>query len=152
MTIYFDTCALNRLTDDVSQSRIREEADAVLSILELVATAEVTWTTSELLRTELSRNPDPIKRAQTLPLLDMASAHVEATPEMGRRARALTKEGFGPFDALHLAICGESSIDSMITVDDRLIRKAARRSNPSVPEVLNPVDWLQRRSVWQAKR
>jgi predicted nucleic acid-binding protein len=148
MTVYFDTCALNRLTDNLSQPRVLAEAEAVLHALELIAASQVAWLISEFVRIEIARNPDAIKRAQTLPLLDMASGQIKTTPEILRQAHALQAEGFDPFDAMHLAACDESSIDCMLTVDDRLIRRASRRRKPSVTQVMNPVDWLQRRSTW----
>jgi predicted nucleic acid-binding protein len=149
MAIYLDTCALNRLTDEPSQPRIVAEAEAIDRILELVAATQVEWIASVFLRVEIERNPVVIRRAQTLPLLDMASGHVAATPEIFRRARALQAEGFQHFDALHLAVCEESSIACLLTVDDRLVRRASRRPQTSVTEVLNPIDWLKRRGAWQ---
>ena len=40
--VYLDACCLNRLTDDQSQARIRDEAAAVENILRLVRDGEVT--------------------------------------------------------------------------------------------------------------
>ena len=41
MKIYLDACCLNRLTDDQSQSRIAEEAEAVERILRLLRDGEI---------------------------------------------------------------------------------------------------------------
>jgi predicted nucleic acid-binding protein len=148
MTIYFDTCAINRLTDKLLQPRILAEKDAVLQALELVAASHARWMTSEFLRFEISSNPDPIMRAQSLPLLEMASGQIETTTDMTQRAHALETQGFHPMDALHLAVCEVSSVDALLTVDDRLIRRASLRTHSSVTHVLNPIDWLQRRIAW----
>ena len=103
---------------------------------------------SEFLRLEILHNPDPIKRAETLPLLDLAAGSVPSTPAVLRRAHVHVAAGYDLFDALHLAACEEASISFLLTVDDRLIRRASRAKS-AVTEVLNPVDWLKRRSVWQ---
>jgi hypothetical protein len=94
MTVYLDTCALNRLTDDLSQPRVLAESDAVLHVLELISAGDVRWLTSDFVRREVLRNPDPIKLAQTLPLLDMASGHIHTTTGAIRRAKSLEAQGF----------------------------------------------------------
>jgi predicted nucleic acid-binding protein len=145
MTVYFDTCALNRLSDDQSQMRILSESQAVERMLRLTATDKIRWLASSALHLELSRNPDPVKRADSLALLPLASGLVPASPSTFQRARSLQAEGYGVFDALHLAICEENNVDSLITVDDRFLRRASLRLRGTRPEVINPVDWLQRR-------
>lgn len=151
MDIYFDTCALNRLTDDLSQPRVRAESDAVLHTLELVSGSDIRWLTSDFLQLEVLRNPDPIKRAETLPLLTLASGQITSTPEMFSLASSVQAEGFDALDALHLAACEIAAIDFLLTVDDRFIRRASRRSRTYVTEVLNPIDWIPRRGAWQPK-
>ena len=49
--IYLDACCLNRLNDDQSQHRIREEAEAVELILRRMHSGEVQWISSEALMT-----------------------------------------------------------------------------------------------------
>jgi hypothetical protein len=46
LKIYLDACALNRLTDDQSQSRIHTEAEAVERVLHLVRKGEAEWKAS----------------------------------------------------------------------------------------------------------
>ncbi len=57
MNIYFDTCALNRLTDHSSQPRVRDEAESVEQILTAVAVGHLQWNASSVLRFELANNP-----------------------------------------------------------------------------------------------
>ena len=148
MTIYLDTCALTRLTDDLSQPRILAESEAVENILDLVATSEVRWLTSRFVFLEISRNPDAMKRAQLLPLLDMASGYIEFAPDIRSRAHDLQTHGLDLFDSFHLAACEVNSVDALITVDDRFLRRAARRPQEAVTQVVNPIDWLNRRRSW----
>jgi predicted nucleic acid-binding protein len=150
--IYLDTCALSRLTDDVSQSRINAESTAVDLVLDLVATHSVRWFASEALRLEILGNPNPDKRAETLPLLALSSGLLAVTPPITHRANVLQAEGFGAFDALHFALCEGAGIPWLLTVDDRFIRQASRTQPRSNVHLLNPIDWLQRRSAWSAKQ
>ncbi len=147
MKIYLDTCALNRLTDDQNQPRIRDEAKAVERILDLVTADEVRWISSPVLRAELQRNPNIAKREVSIALLAFASEFVEPTESTYRRASLLASEGYGSFDALHLALAEHANADSLLTVDDRLVRRARTRVN-LLPAVLNPLDWLDRRAQW----
>jgi predicted nucleic acid-binding protein len=151
MDIYLDTCVLNRLTDDQSQPRIHAEALATEQVLDLVVAGDLRWIASTALRVELSRNPDAAKRAEMLPLLDFASTELKPTLEMIKLAIVLETEGFGAFDALHLAVCEQAGIEVLLSVDDRFMRKAARRAAPVATSVLNPIDWLQRRATWLPK-
>ena len=148
MKIYLDTCALNRLTDDQSQPRIRAEAQAVERILDLVTAGEIHWIASSAMRAELQRNPNAAKREVSIALLAFASEFAEPGNSTYQRALSLATEGYGPFDALHLALAEDAHADSLLTVDDRLIVRAARTRANRLPSVLNPLDWLQRRSTW----
>lgn len=50
--IYLDVCALNRLTDDQSQPRIRSEAEAVEKVFYLAWKGEAEWVASIVLEAE----------------------------------------------------------------------------------------------------
>ncbi|MEO6803129.1 MAG: PIN domain-containing protein [Granulicella sp.] len=148
MNIYFDTCALNRLTDDQTQPRIRTEAQAVERILDLVTVGEVRWISSPFLRAEMQRNPNAARREVSLALLAFASEFVEPTESTYQRAASLANDGYGPFDALHLALAVQSHADFLLTVDDRFIARTARSPIGVPPSVANPVDWINRRAQW----
>ena len=62
MRIYLDTCCLNRLTDDQSQPRIAEEAEAVEQILRLLRAKTIEWLSSAAVEAETSANPDLERR------------------------------------------------------------------------------------------
>ena len=152
MDIYLDTCALNRLKDDPSQGRIRDEAAAVEAILDLIASGELSWSASSILELELVRNPDPFQREDSLDLLQLATRSLTPDAATIRSATALRTEGFGDFDALHLALADQYRVAVLFTVDDRFLHRAARRQAPSAVSVTNPVDWLRRRQPWLIKR
>ena len=62
MRVYLDACSLSRLTDDQSQARIREEAEAVEQVLVGVRRGTVELLSSEALDDEVRRNPSLERR------------------------------------------------------------------------------------------
>jgi predicted nucleic acid-binding protein len=143
LSVYLDACALNRLTDPPSHARIALEAAAVEQILLSVQARRLHWIASLVLRVELARNRDQGRRETTLGLLQIASEMRSQTRQSLLRGKQLEKLGFGPFDALHLAVAEESGCDVLLTTDDRF-RKLANRipGAPSV-QVRNPLNYLQ---------
>jgi predicted nucleic acid-binding protein len=132
---------LNRLTDDQSQRRIREEADAVELILRCMHSGEVLWISSEALTDEINRNPHLERRRENAALLNLANHIIEVDSKTAGRAKDLEAAGYGTFDALHLACAGAAQVDVLLTTDDGFVRKASRRDgNPLLP-VRNPVSW-----------
>jgi hypothetical protein len=91
MKIYLDACCLNRLTDDQSQPRIREEAGAVERILKLVRDGIVSMDFERCLADEIDRNPDPERKSGNLALLAFTSEIVEENNQIARRPRCSTE-------------------------------------------------------------
>ena len=134
---------MNRLTDDQSQARIRNEAEAVEGILGLVREGKATWVSSTALEIEISRNPDADRRHDVAALLALANEVVVPQSRSAERAAFLQKLGFDPFDGLHLACAEQGQADVFLTTDDDLIRRARRRANDLRTRVENPVSWYQ---------
>ena len=57
MRIYFDNCSLQRPFDNKSQLRIRIEAEAILSIIELIEEGRFELITSSVVEFELKKTP-----------------------------------------------------------------------------------------------
>jgi predicted nucleic acid-binding protein len=142
LKLYLDVCCLNRLTDDQSQSRIREEAEAVQNILHLVRLGQVEWVSSSVVNIEIGRNPDGERRRDVAGLLIHANHAVTPAALARGRAEVLTRLGFGAFDALHLA-CAETAADVFLTTDDELLRRAQRSVASLRVRVENPVSWYR---------
>jgi len=141
--IYLDACALNRLTDDQRQLRIRAEAEVVEKVLHLVWKGEAEWMASIVLETEIRRNPNREERNDSLKLISLAGELLRPDSASIQRARTLEALGYEAFDALHLA-CGEQAwVDVLLTTDDRFIRQAERRLGKPTIRVLNPVNWIR---------
>ncbi len=143
MRIYLDACCLNRLTDDQSQTRIRDEAEAVEGILRLVQAGRATWVSSRVLDIEIGRNPDLERRHDVLTLLEFANEVVVPQAKDAIRAESLAQLGFGEFDALHLACAELGAVDVFLTTDDGLVRRARRHAETLHVRVENPVSWYQ---------
>jgi predicted nucleic acid-binding protein len=137
--VYLDTCALNRLTDDLSQPRMQAEAHAMTTIFTLIQAGEVLWVASTLLAFEISRNPNPYKREFASSLLPPLDQLIAPTSQSFAHAAQLTQQGLAAEDALHLALAEQAKADWFITTDDRLLRRTANR---------NTVDWMRRRQPW----
>ncbi|MBS1815390.1 MAG: PIN domain-containing protein [Acidobacteria bacterium] len=151
MKIYLDACALNRLTDDQGQARIRAEAEAVAEILTFVRSGQLQWIGSEPLEVKLRRNPDLNRREQILALLHHTSYIVPGDEAAALRTRALVTSGYGSFDALHLACAESAEVLALLTTDDRFIRLAERGAGTPKISVVNPIQWLERSRPWLRK-
>jgi predicted nucleic acid-binding protein len=146
--IYFDACCVNRLTDDHSQERILREAEAIEALIGLATSEPNVWVGSVVLEAELSRNPDPDRRADAEALLTFAKQVVRVDDEIIVRARDLQKAGFPEFDALHLVCAETGQVDVFLTTDDRLTRTARRASGKLAVRVVNPLSfWKEMRNA-----
>jgi predicted nucleic acid-binding protein len=142
MIIYLDVCCLNRPFDDQSQSRVRLEAEAVLSILDMAEERKLEIVSSDIIDDELSQMPDDERREKVGLLLTIASSHISLTTAIERRAVEFQNWGLAPLDALHLASAESARAEYFLTTDDNLLRKAVRRRADLKIKVENPAKWL----------
>ena len=133
MRIYLDACCLNRLTDDQSQARIAEEAEAVERTLRLLRDGVIEWLSSTVLKIETSNNPDAERRQEVEVLLSLATDTIPLDDQMIRRATELEVAGYGAFDALHLSSAEAGMADVLLTTDDSFIRRADRAVGVPLP-------------------
>lgn len=138
--LYLDVCCLNRPFDDWRQQRVRLEGEAILAILERCQQGDLQLVNSSALEAEISRTADPERRQRVLAALEIATEKIQVTEATVQRTTTLQESGFTSFDALHLACAEAATVDSFLTTDDRLMRRA-KRTNISVP-VTNPVTWI----------
>jgi predicted nucleic acid-binding protein len=143
LRIYLDACAINRLTDDQNQMRIRLETDAMEVVFSHVQAGRVSWIASSILRAELRRNPIAQRREDALAMLAYATEVRVPNSLVADRARALNALGYGEFDALHLAMAENSQVDLLLTTDDRFLRMARRGLGQPSIRVANPLDYAQ---------
>ena len=142
ISIYLDTCCLNRPFDEPGQLRVRAEAAAVIEVLQGVATGQYTLVSSSVIEWEISKHPDQLKRMEITKLLTLASSTIELQQSMVERARVLESTGFKSIDALHLAVVEGSQTNCFLTTDDKLIKLATKLHSKLSTTVMNPVQWI----------
>ena len=140
--IYADVCCLNRPLDDQQQSRVKLEAEAMLSILQKCEDRQWVLLSSDAIHFEIARNTNPSRREQLEATLSIAKEHIPTTPEIEIHAQQLMQLGFKFYDALHLALAQSASVDIFLTTDDRLLKKAKQYPERVTIPVENPVIWL----------
>jgi predicted nucleic acid-binding protein len=133
---------LSRLSDDQSQNRVRQEAEAIERILAGVREGAIEWVGSGAVAAEIA-NPNAEQRSANAALLAFASEMVRVNDAIKRRAQELNDAGYSAADAFHLACAEAASVDVLLTTDDGLIRKAARAVGTPRVTVRNPLSWVQ---------
>lgn len=136
-----DACCLSRLTDGLGQPRIREEAAAVLRIIDAVIDGQVVLVSSQVLQAEVERNPHLERRAVAEHVLGLALTTVPADSNVWRRAKQLLAFGFNPMDAAHFASAEAGRADVFLSTDDRLLKAAGRAAVVTKLRTANPVSW-----------
>ena len=142
MKIYLDVCCLNRPYDDQSQLRIRLESEAVVLILSAVEQRHHELITGEALDLENGNSPNDERRRRVRDTLRLAKHVVVVDAEAAARAMQLVSNGFGAYDALHIASAEAGGAAVLLTTDDGLIRKARSYRGLRV-RVCNPLEWIR---------
>lgn len=140
--IYLDVCCFNRPFDDQRQERIRLEAEAVLLILERCQNGGWTLIGSEAVEAEIGQIRDPDRLAQVQTLASAAAQRVIVDGSVERRVEEWIRQGFGAFDAFHLACAEAGNLTVLLTTDDRFLRRAIRMGDMLQVRVANPLQWL----------
>ena len=140
--IYADVCCLNRPLDDLQQSRVRLEAEAMTCILKKCQEEDWILLNSDAIEFEISRNPDPMKKEQLQCILSVSTRFLCSQEVIESRAKTIMKQGFKFYDALHLAFAEAGEASVFLTTDDRLLRKAQQYKASVNLTVANPVIWL----------
>ena len=118
MRVYLDTCSLQRPLDDKTQLRIRLEAEAILSVLDLVKAGQLELVSSDALAFEIGRNPHLPRQEFALETIAGAPSYVRLSETVERRAEELNQVGVETLDSLHLASAEVGEADLFCTCDD----------------------------------
>ena len=141
--IYLDTCCLNRLFDPQIQLRIRQEREAIDTILARVDMTHWYWIVSSVLEFEIIQNPDLERRANLEDLLRFAHETVLVDTAEIVRSEYLESLGFKHYDALHIACAEGGGADVLLTTDDKLLNRAIHFRSRLHVRVENPHTWLR---------
>ena len=150
MIIYLDTCSLQRPLDDRTQVRIRLEAEAVLSVIDLVEAGTVDLLSSDALTYETEKNPHPTRKDFVWEVVSSAYGHVEFTEKVEKRAGELNQVGIDTLDSMHLASAEEGDADFFCTCDDSFLTKAKREVSGGT-QVVSPLDLVEEIEGWQSQ-
>lgn len=143
MLIYLDLCCLKRPFDDQRALRIRLEAEAVLAIEGAIESGLHTFVRSIAHDLENEQNPDEGRRSRVAAWLDRHPVSEALPAVVLGRTEALAAAGFPSFDALHLAWAERLGADAFVTVDDRLLSRAASGRAALGVRVLTPIDLVK---------
>lgn len=142
MKIYLDNCSLQRPLDDKMQLRIAIEAEAVLTVLSLCETEAITLISSDILRYEADRNPNPQRKSFAMEILALAEVEIMLSDTIVTRANELQGRGLKALDALHIASAEYEKVDFFCTCDDRLLKRARSQSDIKI-KIVSPLELVQ---------
>lgn len=151
--IYFDTNAYARPFDDQTQSRIRAETDALLTIIDAVKVGTLHLLSSDILLFEVHNILDAEKRTKVLQYLDLCTAHVEQSDEVLHLGKQIQQQCHTRArDALHVAsaLVGQAryclSCDKTVTLmkHTRCYRRLGNTARQAYFSVMNPRRFVER--------
>lgn len=138
MKIYLDNCCYNRPFDDQTQERIHLESEAILTILKRGEIGIYQIIGSDILRLEIERMSDGVKKQRVKELYQVASMSISYSEEIkDRAAEIVSTSKIRNFDSLHIASAEAAGVDVLITTDDKL-EKMAAKLNLKI-KVMNPL-------------
>lgn len=140
MKIYLDVCCLCRPFDNHSDTRVRLETEAVLSILKRCS---LDWelVTSTAVLYEIGLIGDPAKRLHALRLIQRARETIRVDDIVLSRAEEFENLGVLGMDAVHIA-CAEKAGAVLLTTDDDLVKIMKKNALGTSVCADNPLHWL----------
>ena len=140
MKIYLDVCCLCRLFDNHRDTRVRLEAEAVLSILKRCS---LDWelVTSTAVLYEIGLISDPTRRSHALRLIQRARETIRVDDMLLSRAEEFENLGVMGMDAVHIA-CSEKAGAVLLTTDDDLVKIMKKNTLRTSIRADNPLHWL----------
>ncbi len=139
MKIYLDNCSLQRPLDDKTQPRILLESEAIAVVLRLCEFGDLTLVSSQILRAEINRNPNPRRRELASEILAVAGEDILLSAQIKILAKEFEERGFQPIDALHLACAESLPVDYFCTCDDKFLKKAKAQNDLKI-KIVSPLE------------
>ena len=142
MKIYFDSCCFSRPFDDVNQSRVSDEGEAITAIIKIIKIRGYILLGSEISSIEISEMTDIEKKNNSLMMYSYVDHEIMLNNQIMYRAQSIQNQSsIKQLDSIHLASAEYGGADIFITTDDRLVRRYAKIAFRM--RVLNPVSYLQ---------
>ncbi|MCE7980886.1 MAG: PIN domain-containing protein [Caldilinea sp. CFX5] len=142
VTLYLDTCSIQRPLDTLTQTRLRLEAEAILGVLAQVRVGNVDLISSTVLELEIRQNPIATRREHGEQVLAQATEIVLVDAQIQQRAIDFGRMGIKAMDALHLAAAEAARVDFFCTCDDRFLRRTKRITDLRI-RVVSPLELIE---------
>ena len=140
--VYLDTCSLFRPWDDRRQLKIAMEAEAIQAVTGLFEAGQIELLSSQVLRYEISLNPDIERRAYGEALLAKAAIDIKMNDEIDLHAKDLERLGIKTIDALHLSSSIYGKSDFFCSSDLRFLKRA-RQAKTYLTKVVTPLELIE---------
>ena len=145
MRIYLDNCCYARPFDDLTQVKIRYEANAKTYIQWLIRFDSLTLYSSYMLLFEISENPFESNRKHiTNFVAEHSSVYIdeEYEDEIMQLSEEIMKTGVKRKDSIHLACSIIAECDYFITTDRRVTNYKTDKI-----KIVNPIEFVR---IWRA--
>jgi len=141
MRIYLDNCCYNRPFDDLTQDRIRLEAEAILTIIKRAEAGLWKIVGGDVLLVEMCKIRDLKKQENVKWLYTIILESIPYSAEIKTLSEEIrSKSSITLYDSLHLASAYVADVDVFLSTDDKLI-KAWKRLDYAM-NVTNPINWF----------
>ena len=141
MRIYFDCCCYNRPFDDLSQERVKMEADAILAIATRALSSDDIILGSAALTLEIAAISDKARISKVAELYKIATEYISLDNTVKNQARQLQKYGLHDMDSAHVALAEKGHADIFLTVDDKLLKMCQRLELHM--RTMNPLEYIR---------
>lgn len=123
LRLYLDCCCYNRPFDDLSDTRIQIENNAIIFFMNLALSNDCVILGSEILNIEIEEIKNLTKKFKVRKLYEIASEYIQCTSEIEKFAEEICDRTSIRFmDSLHIASAEFGKADLFLTTDDKLIR------------------------------
>jgi predicted nucleic acid-binding protein len=151
MELYLDTNVYFRPFDDLTQTRIRNEASSFSEIVESASKGKCSLLKSDILILEVKRTEDLLKRKEVEQYLGLSKYQIELTKEIKELAcRLETDCRLAGRDALHISFAAIGGATHFLTCDDSLLKRKKIRDVKHILKesgykisILNPIEFLE---------
>ena len=140
MRLYFDCCCYSRPFDNLSQSRVSCESQAILSVIaEAIQNGSIILGSS-ILNYEIKNIKDLNKQFKISALYRAANKFIPLSDEIIELAEKIRSQtAIHLNDSLHISSAEIGQADFFFTTDDKLV-KACKKINLNV-QIMNPLDY-----------
>ena len=138
MRLYLDNCCFNRPFDDQTQLKINLEAQAKLTVQQMILIGKHTLVWSYMLEYENKQNPYEIRKNSIVKWKELAECNILENEAVLSIAEFLLEQGIKAKDAIHIACACVAESDYFLTTDIGILKK-----NINIIKIVNPIDFIR---------